>query len=181
MFSQGISKLLICFVLYSMFVDISCALKMKRGGQYNSFELSAGSYADVAFLATITIIVLHVLNVEVSVEVLKIILNIILALVYCGMFKVLLQKLIRSKYFWVDTKEEEKDIRRINRKRTTLFVSYFLFMLFFRNLALTIDDGVTGNIIAIIGVLWFSKSASKKCSRIKNKIRKEESKELNKG
>lgn len=181
MFSQGISKLLIWFVLYSIFVDINCALKMKQDRKYNSFELSAGSYADVSFLATITLVVLHVLNVEVSIDILKIILNIILAFVYCGMFKVLLQKLIRSKYFWVDTKEEERDIRKINRKRTTLFVSYFLFMMFFRNLALTIEDGVTGNIIAITGVLWFSKSASKKCSRIKNKIRKEEFKELNKG
>ena len=181
MFSPGISKLFILFVLYSMFVDIKCALKMKESGRYNNFELSAGSYADIAFLSTITLVVLAILKVDISLNLVQIILNILLGFVYCGMFKVLLQKLIRSKYFWVDTKQEEKDIRKINRKRTSLFLSYFLFMMFFRNLALTIDDGIAGNLIATAGVLWFSKSASRKCSKIKNKIKNEESKELSEG
>lgn len=177
MFSEGISKLLFWFVLYSMYVDLKFTKNMKRDRLYNNFELHAGSYADISTLAVVALLVMEFFKFEVSPNIVEIALNIILALLYCGMFKILLQKLIRSKYYWVDTKKEEKDVRKLNRKRTTLFISYLFLLLFFRNLALTIDDGVKGNVIAIIGVLWFSRSASRKCSKIKNKISNEEAKD----
>lgn len=173
MFYSGISKLLILFVLYSFWDDLKFTLNMKRNSQYNKFELAAGSYVDIAFLGTITLLVMNFFGFNTSSRGFIIAFNIVLALIYCGMFKVVLQKLIRSKYFWVDTKEEEKDLRKMNRKRTVLLIDYTLFTLVFRNLALTLYKGVNNNYIAIAVILFLARKISKNCSRINNKINRE--------
>lgn len=177
MSSDFFSKLLFWFVIYSMFVDLRFTKNMKRDKLYNNFELHAGSYADISTLAVVGLLAMEFFKINVSPSLVEIVLRVILALLYCGMFKVILQKIIRSKYYWIDTKQEEKDLKKVNRKRATLLISYLLLLLFFRNLTLTIDDGVKGNAIAIVGVLWFSRSASRKCSKIKNKISSGEAKD----
>lgn len=177
MFYDGISKLLIFFVLYSFWCDLKFTLNMKKNSKYNKFELAAGSYVDIAFLSTIILLILGFLGFNTSSKCFIIVVNLILALIYCGLFKVVLQKLIRSKYFWVDTKEEEKDIRKMNRKRTVLLIDYTIFTFVLRNLALTLYKGLNQNYIAIAVILFLAVKISKNCSRINHKIKREEEKE----
>ena len=174
MFSSGISKSFVIFVLVSMFVDLKCALRMKGRKQYNKFELQSGTYADLAFLLTLVIVTLNFLTFNVSGKIITIIANCILALVYCGMFKVILQSLIRTKYDWVDTYKEKKDLRKVNRKRFWLIISYLLFLLFFRNLVLTLDKGIAKNVISILGTILMSRKVSRACSKINNKLKTED-------
>lgn len=165
--------ILFILVLASFLSDIRLALDNKKRKDYNRFETKAGSYVDMCMLLTAGMCICFILGYEVIQYYNYVIMNILLCLVYTGLFKVILQNLIRTKYssFDKNDKQDKRAVRRANLSRFGLIPSYFMFLLFYRNFTITFNDGILENKIAIVGVILFGVMISRSCAKINLRIR----------